>query len=82
MFGAALPALAPLLIDYADARTGLLVPAQTWFGPATFLGYRWLRRRYGRERSMKEYLAAANAPALAAAVPEAAPAPTPVPVSH
>jgi hypothetical protein len=82
VFGAALPALAPLLINYVDARTDLLVPAQTWFGPAAFVGYRWLRHKYGRERSMKEFLAAQRPSAIPAPVPEAAAAPEPVPVSR
>ena len=50
-----MPALVPLLINYVDARTDVLVPAQAWFGPAALLGYLWLRRRYGRERTMKEF---------------------------
>jgi hypothetical protein len=57
VFGAALPALSSLLINYIDARADIVIPAQTWFGPAAFLGYLWLRRRYGRERTMKEFLA-------------------------
>jgi hypothetical protein len=57
VFGAALPSLAPLLIDYVDPRTDTLVPAQTWFGPAALLTYRWLRRRHGEERTMQEFLA-------------------------
>jgi hypothetical protein len=92
VFGAVVPAMAPLLINYVDARTDVLVPAQTWFGPVAFLGYRWMRRRYGRERTMKEYLAAtAPAPATASqtaalvpdavAMPAGAPAGTPASAS-
>ena len=56
-FGAVLPSLVPLLIDYVDARTDVLVPAQAWFGPPALLGYLWLRRKYGRERTVKEFWA-------------------------
>jgi hypothetical protein len=52
-----MPPLSGLLINYVDARLDVVIPAQTWFGPAAVLGYLWLRRRYGRERTMKEYLA-------------------------
>jgi len=57
IFGAALPALSSLMINYIDARADIVIPAQTWFGPAAFLLYLWLRRRYGRERTMREFLA-------------------------
>jgi len=57
LFGAALPSLSSLIIDYIDARADIVIPAQTWFGPAAFIAYRWLRRRYGRERTMMEFLA-------------------------
>lgn len=56
VFGAAMPTLSGLLINYIDARADVIIPAQTWFGPAALIGYLWLRRRYGRERTMKEYL--------------------------
>jgi hypothetical protein len=56
VFGAVLPSLVPLVINYVDARTDTLVPAQTWFGPAAFLTYWWLRRRHGAERTMKQFL--------------------------
>jgi hypothetical protein len=55
--GAVAPALAPLAINYVDARMDVVVPAQAWFGPAAYLGYRWLRRRHGRERTMREFRA-------------------------
>lgn len=60
IFGSAVPALVPLVIDYVDARTDTLVPAQAWFGPAAFLTYRLLRRKYGRERTTQEFLASAD----------------------
>jgi hypothetical protein len=56
VFGAAAPALVPLLVDYVDARTDTLVPAQFWFGPAAFLTWVWLRYRHGRERTVREFL--------------------------
>ena len=64
------PALAPLVVDsFLDARTDLVVPAQTLFGPAAFLGYLWMKKRYGRERTMREFLASADLPTTAVAVP-------------
>jgi hypothetical protein len=62
VFGAAMPTLSGLLINYIDARADVIIPAQTWFGPAALIGYLWLRRRYGRERTMKEYLASIETP--------------------
>ncbi|HEX5494637.1 MAG TPA: hypothetical protein VFX70_08715 [Mycobacteriales bacterium] len=60
VFGAAMPALSGFLINYVDSRLDVVIPAQTWFGPAAVLGYLWLRHRYGRERTMKEYLASVD----------------------
>jgi hypothetical protein len=60
VFGAAMPTLSGLLINYIDSRLDVIIPAQTWFGPAALVGYLWLRRRYGRERTMKEYLASTD----------------------
>lgn len=57
VFGGAMPALSGFLINYVDSRLDVVIPAQTWFGPAALAGYLWLRRRYGRERTMREYLA-------------------------
>ena len=59
-FGAVMPAISGLLINYVDARLDVVIPAQTWFGPAALAGYAWLRHRYGRERTMQEYLASAD----------------------
>jgi hypothetical protein len=74
VFGAVMPALSGLLINYVDLRLDVVIPAQTWFGPAAVIGYLWLRRRYGRERTMKEYLTSVDvgrrAPADNAAMPE------------
>jgi hypothetical protein len=56
-FGAVAPAVVPLAINYIDARNDTLVPAQAWFGPIAFITYLLLRRRYGEERTMREFLA-------------------------
>ncbi len=57
VFGAALPALAPLVTEaFLDARTDLIVPAQTVFGPMAFLCYLWMRHRWGPERTMRQFL--------------------------
>jgi len=57
LFGAVIPASAPLLISVV-VRGGLnvVVPAQTFFGPAALLAYLWLRR-LGPERTMAQFLA-------------------------
>ena len=66
LFGAIIPALAPLLFNLvADARTDLFIPAQVAFGPAALLYYLWLRRTHGRERTMAEFLIALEPPAPA-----------------
>jgi hypothetical protein len=90
LFGAVLPSLVPLVINFVDARTDVLVPAQAWFGPPAVLGYFWLRHRYGKERTVREFLdspdfigrkaEAVPAPVtVPAAVPAAVPAPVPAP---
>jgi hypothetical protein len=75
-FGTIVPSLVPLVINFVDARFDVLVPAQTFFGPAAFLCYLWMRRHYGRERTMAEYLAgeAAEAAVPAQPAPEREPA--------
>jgi hypothetical protein len=71
--GAIVPALAPLLFRVLiDARTDLVVPAQSAFGPVAFLCYLWLKRRYGQERTMAAFLASADIPRQATS-PEVAP---------
>lgn len=80
VFGAVIPALAPLLFSVLiDARTDLVVPAQTAFGPAAYLSYRWLRRKYGPERTMKQFLASADVPQPVAEAAEPAKLPAPAP---
>ena len=63
-----------LLNTFLTARTDLVVPAQTLFGPAAFVAYLWMRRHYGRERTMQEFLASADV-VRPASVPVARPAP-------
>jgi hypothetical protein len=84
VFGAAMPTLSGLLINYIDARADVIIPAQTWFGPAALIGYLWLRRHHGRERTTKEYLESTDAgrpkPPVTPTIPtEPGPQPTPVP---
>lgn len=80
-FGAIIPACVPLVFQtLEDARTDLIVPAQSSFGPVAFLAYVWLRRRYGRERTTAQFLASGD---LARPVtPAAAPPPEPVPATE
>ena len=40
-----------------------LIPAQSLFGPAAFVAYLWMKRHYGRELTMAEYLASQDASA-------------------
>jgi hypothetical protein len=84
VFGAAAPSVAPLILDsFLTARTDLVVPAQSLFGPVAFACYLWMKHRYGRERTMAEFLASDDvarpadtaSPARPAIVPEPAPAP-------
>jgi hypothetical protein len=84
-FGAVMPAIAPLFSSiFIDARTDLVVPAQVAFGPAAFLCYLWLKRRYGPERTMGQFLAvtAAVRPNPARAVARHAAASTAPPKRH
>jgi hypothetical protein len=56
VFGGLVPVLVPLVLgSLAPGNVGFVVPAQTFFGPAAFALYLWLRRR-GPERSMRQYL--------------------------
>jgi hypothetical protein len=54
IFGGLVPVLVPLLmVSFMRGNIGFVVPAQTFFGPATFVLYLWLRRQ-GPERSMAD----------------------------
>lgn len=78
--GAGVTAFVPFLLNFLDTELDLLVPSQAFFGPAAFLCYLWMKRRYGRERTMGEYLASAEAAARAATSAQPAPAPEPASV--
>ena len=58
VFGSAMPALAPLLISSVTrGDANIAVPAQACFGPVALAAYLWMRRHWGPERSMREFLA-------------------------
>src|SRR4029453_2212490 len=62
VFGAALPALTPLVLGaFTRGSLNVVVPVQTWFGPPAFLLYRWMRKHYGPERTMEEFQASEDA---------------------
>jgi hypothetical protein len=78
---AAATAFAPLVLGAAlfrNANLDILIPAQSLSGPVAFVAYLWMKRHYGRERTMAEYLASLGG---AAAAPEVEQAPTPEPAS-
>ncbi len=82
-FGVVAVCAAPLVLNiFVTARTDVAIPAQTLFGPTAFIAYLWMRRHYGRERTMKEFLAS-NDVVRPVGLPSVAPAPltTPVPAS-
>jgi hypothetical protein len=69
-------AFIPFLFNLSNANLDILIPAQSLFGPVAFLTYLWMKRHYGRERTMAEYLASQDNTAAAPQV-EQAPAPQP-----
>jgi hypothetical protein len=71
-------AFIPFLFSFTNANLDVLVPAQSLFGPAAFVTYLWMKRHYGRERTMAEYLASRDD---AAAAPRVEQAPRPEPAS-
>lgn len=61
IFGALIPSLVPLIVEtFTRGSLGIVVPAQTFFGPVAFLTYLWLARGT-RERSMAEWWASEEA---------------------
>jgi hypothetical protein len=59
-FGGLVPVLVPLVMSsFTRGNIGFVVPAQTFFGPAAFALYLWLRRQ-GPERSMAAWLTAGD----------------------
>jgi hypothetical protein len=80
-FGVVAVCVAPLVLDiFVTARTDVAIPAQTLFGPAAFAAYLWMRRHYGRERTMQEFLASDDA-VRPAVLPAVAPALLPTPAA-
>src|SRR5579862_8021938 len=77
VFGAAAPALAPLAVTLIDFRNDILIPSQVFFAPAAFLCYLWMKRRYGRERTMAEFWASPDSGTILAPVTQPEPAPEP-----
>jgi hypothetical protein len=81
LLGALATAFIPFLLNFFDQELDLLIPSQALFGPAAFLCYLWMKHKWGRERTMAEYLASPDAqvrptvPATLAPAPEPAPAP-------
>jgi hypothetical protein len=71
-------AFLPFLFDLENANLDTLIPAQSLFGPAAFVAYLWMKRHYGRERTMAEYLASQSG---ATATPRLEQATAPEPVS-
>jgi hypothetical protein len=80
VFGAAAPALIPLAVTLIDFRNDILIPSQAFFAPAAFVLYLWLKHRYGQERTMAEFRASADSPAIPAPVAQPEPAPEPASV--
>jgi hypothetical protein len=79
VFGSAMPALAPLVISAVTrGDANIAVPAQACFGPVALLAYLWMHRRWGTERTMREFLASDDAVRAQAPVTRpTAPAPAP-----
>ena len=71
-------AFIPYVFNLTNANLDVLIPAQSLFGPAAFVTYLWMKRHYGRERTMAEYLASQDG---TAAAPEVEQAPAPEPAS-
>jgi hypothetical protein len=68
-------AFVPLVLGAAffrNANLDILVPAQSLSGPVAFVTYLWMKRHYGRERTMAEYLASQDGTAAAPQVEQAA----------
>jgi hypothetical protein len=72
--GGVITNVAPLLINLIDTRGDLLIPSQVLFGPTVFVTWLWMRRRYGAERTMAEFMAS---PDNLARQPGLAPEPVP-----
>ena len=80
LFGAFVTAFIPFAFNFLDQELDLLIPSQALFGPAAFLCYLWMKRRWSRERTMAEYLASADAQVRDTESATLAPAPEPASV--
>jgi hypothetical protein len=80
VMGGLVTAYIPFLFNFTNANLDVLIPAQSLFGPFAFGTYLWMKRHYGRERTMAEYLASRDG-APAAPTPQAEQAPAPEPAS-
>jgi hypothetical protein len=61
VFGSLGPGLAPLVLDAVTrGNNNFVVPAQTFFGIPAFIVFLLLRRRYGAERTVQQFLASAD----------------------
>ncbi|HKE67449.1 MAG TPA: hypothetical protein VKB59_22815, partial [Micromonosporaceae bacterium] len=70
VFGATLPALAPLILEAVTrGNANAVVPAQAFFGIPALITYLLLHRHYGRERTTREFLAAIDAKRARTTVP-------------
>jgi len=79
VMGAFVTAFIPFLGNFVDTQLDLLIPSQALFGPAAFVCYLWMKRKWGPERTMGQYLASVDAaPAVVPGTPaRLAPAPEP-----
>jgi hypothetical protein len=78
VFGAAAPTLFTFLVALIDFRGDVLVPSQVFFAPAALVAYLLMRRKYGRERTMAEFMASSDN--VMPVSPPAQPTPAPEPV--
>jgi len=70
VFGATLPALAPLILEAVTrGNANAVVPAQAFFGIPALITYLLLHRHYGRERTTREFLTAIDAKRARTTVP-------------
>jgi hypothetical protein len=79
VLGCFVTAFLPLVVNVLDSNLDLIVPSQAFFGPCALLCYLWMRRRWGPERTMAEFLASPDNAVRPA--PAAQPVLTPEPAS-
>ena len=79
VFGSLGPGLAPLVLDAVTrGNNNFVVPAQTFFGIPGLIVFLLLRRRYGTERTMRQFLASAD---VRVPIGQAEPVPAVVPAA-